>query len=182
MKTLLKKAKFYLFILVLLGSCTAIDNQKVTLSKEVLKDKIKGGWAGQTIGVTYGGPTEFRYRRRIIPDSVTISWPESGYCLRVFEIRPGLYDNIYMDLTFVDIFERYGIDAPVDSFANAFANADYSLWHANQASRYNILNGTMPPESGHWLNNPHADDIDFQIKADFAGLMSPRYAKYGICS
>jgi hypothetical protein len=31
----------------------------------------------------------------------------------------------------------------------------------------------MPPESGHWLNNPHADDIDFQIEADFAGIMSP---------
>jgi hypothetical protein len=31
----------------------------------------------------------------------------------------------------------------------------------------------MPPQSGHWLNNPHADDIDFQIEADFAGLMSP---------
>ena len=25
----------------------------------------------------------------------------------------------------------------------------------------------MPPMSGHWLNNPHADDIDYQIEADF---------------
>ncbi|MGB7295503.1 MAG: hypothetical protein WBC70_07925 [Candidatus Aminicenantales bacterium] len=40
-------------------------------------------------------------------------------------------------------------------------------------TRYNILNGFAPPQSGHWLNNPHADDIDFQIEADFAGLMSP---------
>ena len=31
----------------------------------------------------------------------------------------------------------------------------------------------MPPQSGHWLQNPHAEDIDFQIEADFAGLMSP---------
>jgi hypothetical protein len=30
-----------------------------------------------------------------------------------------------------------------------------------------------PPASGNWRNNPHADDIDFQIEADFAGLMSP---------
>ncbi|MCK4464532.1 MAG: ADP-ribosylglycohydrolase family protein, partial [Bacteroidales bacterium] len=57
--------------------------------------------------------------------------------------------------------------------AKAFANAEYMLWHANQAARYNILNGIDPPESGHWTNNPHADDIDFQIEADFAGLMSP---------
>ena len=32
------------------------------------------------------------------------------------------------------------IDA-VDSFAIAFATADYNLWHANQAARYNILHG-----------------------------------------
>ena len=53
--------------------------------------------------------------------------------------------------------DRLGLDAPVDSFAVAFANAGYVLWHANQAARYNILNGIMPPESGHWKNNPHYD-------------------------
>ena len=31
----------------------------------------------------------------------------------------------------------------------------------------------MPPESGHWLNNPHANDLDYQIEADYAGLMAP---------
>jgi hypothetical protein len=31
----------------------------------------------------------------------------------------------------------------------------------------------MPPESGHWKYNPHADCIDYQIEADFAGIMSP---------
>jgi len=78
-----------------------------------------------------------------------------------------------MDLAFVDVFEKEGLDAPVASHARAYANAEYRLWHANQAGRYNILNGIEPPKSGHWLNNPHADDIDFQIEADFAGLMSP---------
>ena len=36
-----------------------------------------------------------------------------------------------------------------------------------------MLNGLSPPESGHWINNPAADDIDFQIEADFIGLMAP---------
>src|SRR5678815_2941719 len=65
-----------------------------------------------------------------------------------------------MDLTFVDVFEKYGLDAPVDSFANAFAHAGYMLWHANQAGRYNILHGIKAPQSGYWKNNPHADCID----------------------
>ena len=38
------------------------------MSKDELMDKVKGGWAGQTIGVTFGGPTEFRYRGTFIQD------------------------------------------------------------------------------------------------------------------
>lgn len=143
-----------------------------TISLKVLKDKIKGGWAGQTIGVTYGGPTEFKYNGTMIQDYQPIIWYD-GYLKKTMEETPGLYDDIYMDLTFVEVFERLGLDAPVDSFAYSFARAGYKLWHANQAARYNILNGMKAPESGHWLNNPHADDIDYQIEADFSGLMSP---------
>ena len=44
----------------LLFAAINLHAQKMTtLSKDVLKDKIKGGWAGQTIGVTFGGPYEF---------------------------------------------------------------------------------------------------------------------------
>lgn len=143
-----------------------------TLSKDTLLDKIKGGWAGQTIGCSYGGPTEFVYRGTMIQDYVPVTW-EKGCVKRLFERWPSLYDDIYMDLTFVKVFDRIGLDAPADSFAVAFANAGYHLWHANQAARYNILHGIMPPQSGHWLNNPHADDIDYQIEADYAGLMCP---------
>src|SRR5690606_1072687 len=49
----------------------------------------------------------------------------------------------------------------------------YPLWHANQAARYNIINGIGGDRSGHWKHNPHADDIDYQIESDFAGLMNP---------
>ncbi len=166
-------------MLVLLSVTSACAQKKtktlpaeVTLSKETLLDKIKGGWAGQTIGCTYGGPTEFRYNGTMIQDYVPIEWPD-GYINWYMDAVPGLYDDVYMDLTFVEVFNRLGLDAPVEEFALAFANAEYPLWHANQAARYNILQGIMPPESGHWLNNPHADDLDYQIEADFAGLMSP---------
>ncbi len=142
------------------------------ISKEKLKDKIKGGWAGQTIGCSFGGPTEFNYQQTIIHDHIPIKWNEK-VMKWWYDNEPGLYDDIYMDLTFVQVFEEKGLDAPAKEFALAFANADYMLWHANQAARYNILNGIMPPKSGHWLYNPHSEDIDFQIEADFAGLMSP---------
>jgi hypothetical protein len=146
--------------------------ESITLTKEELLNKVKGGWAGQVIGVTYGGPTEFRYLAKMVPDSVALKWSNESVKWW-YDNFPGLYDDIYMDLTFVDVFAKEGIDAPAKSHALAFANADYMLWHANQAARYNILNGIMPPQSGNWKYNMHADDIDFQIEADFAGLMSP---------
>jgi len=150
----------------------ALYSSEIQIDKNTLQDKIKGGWAGQVIGCTYGGPTEFRYCGTMIQDYTPIPWDENRMKW-YFDNAPGLYDDVYMDLTFVEVFEREGLDAPAIAHANAFANAEYKLWHANQAARYNILNGIKPPESGYWENNPHSEDLDFQIEADFAGLMSP---------
>lgn len=156
------------------GSLMGKENpvKTVSLSIQQLADKIKGGWAGKTIGCTYGGPVEFMYNGTIIQDYIPIKWPD-GAIKRYYDTSPGLYDDVYMDLTFVEAFERWGLDVPVDSVAKAFATAGYPLWHANQVSRNNILQGIKPPASGNWQNNPHADDIDYQIEADYAGLMSP---------
>lgn len=166
-------------LVVLLGGCAVSpkDNpaipESLRIRKDVLLDKIKGGWAGQTIGCSYGGPTEFRFKGTMVQDYVPIEWNDH-YIKSWFDNFPGLFDDVYMDLTFVSVFDRLGLDAPADSFAVAFANAEYVLWAANQMARYNVLHGIMPPASGHWLNNPHADDIDYQIEADYSGLMSPR--------
>jgi hypothetical protein len=151
------------------------QGETVRISKADLQDKIRGGWAGQVIGCTYGGPTEFQWNGTMIGDHVPIPWDDTRM-LWYYENAAGLYDDVYMDLTFVDVFEKHGLDAHDTLHALAFARAEYPLWHANQAARYNILNGMMPPASGHWKNNPHADDIDFQIEADFAGLMAPGMA------
>jgi hypothetical protein len=150
----------------------AVSGQRIELTRTELLDKIKGGWAGQVIGCTFGGPTEFRYPGAMIQDYETIPWDDTIIARR-FERSPGLYDDVYMDLTFVEVMAREGLDAPAAKHAQAFAHAPYPLWHANQAARYNILNGLLPPDSGHWTNSPHADDIDFQIEADFAGLTCP---------
>ena len=146
--------------------------QTETITKADLMDKIKGGWAGQVIGCAYGGPTEFCYRGVMIPDERELEYP-AGHLKYFYDKIPTLYDDIYMDLTFVEVLREKGLKATPEDFGVAFANRDYGLWHANQAARYNVLHGIMPPESGHWLNNPHADCIDYQIESDFAGLMSP---------
>ena len=174
MKNTIIRNVIILCILLTVNSCKTGDDQEgyFSMPHDTLKDKIMGAWALQTIGVTYGGPTEFRYRKEIMPDSVELNWTDTTLYHWMTRI-PGLYDDIYMDLTFVDVLEKEGMGAPASAFGTAYAEAEYWLWHANQQGRYNILHGIMPPESGHWLNNPHADDIDFQIEADFAGIMNP---------
>lgn len=74
----------HLVILSALAGMACTDKQnravpvEVTMTKAKLFDKIKGGWAGQTIGCTYGGPTEFRYPGTMIQDYIPINWPD-GY-------------------------------------------------------------------------------------------------------
>ena len=168
----MRKHHLLLLSVLLLFVLPLCARPKLTLSRNVLFDKIKGGWAGQTIGCAYGGPTEFCYRGVTIPDDVEIKYPEH-HLQWFYDHSPGLFDDVYMDLTFVEVFSKEGLDASAESMAKAFAYAPYPLWHANQQARYNIMQGLMPPASGFWKNNPHADCIDYQIESDFAGLMSP---------
>ena len=57
-------------LLVLLTACSSAPTvpygQTVKMDDATLMDKIRGGWYGQTIGCTYGGPTEFKYKGGII--------------------------------------------------------------------------------------------------------------------
>ncbi len=154
------------------GSDISDPSEAVVITKEELRDRIKGAWAAQTIGVTFGAPIEFQYNSTMVQDNQRIEWNDSSLAVQ-FRNKPGTYDDIYMDLTFMQVIEDNGINATAEQYAQAIGGATYKLWFANQMARYNIQNGLTPPQSGHWLNNPCADDIDFQIEADFAGLMSP---------
>jgi len=129
-------------------------------------DKMKAGWVGQMAGVGWGGPTEFCWRGRIIPEDKMPKWePEM--------INQFGQDDIYVEMTFMRSLELYGFDASIRQAGIDFANSGYALWHANTYGRENLRSGIAPPDSGHPEFNKHADDIDYQIEADYAGLISP---------
>lgn len=144
----------------------------VTISKNELHNRISGGWAGQTIGAAFGSYINSTENDVLLSDHDTIILPD-GYLFKTFQNIQSLYDDVYRDLTFVQVIDSVGLEATASTFANAYAYTERVSGYAHQTVRYNILKGVGPPDSGHWLNNPHADDIDFQIEADFAGLMSP---------
>jgi len=117
------------------------------------------------IGVTYGAPTEFRAKCRIYED--TITWTPK-------DIKGTLgQDDLYVQLTFMESMDQFGIDAPAKKYQELFAKAGYHLWCANMQARKNYFDSIFPPASGNPENNFRADDIDFQIEADYIGFMCP---------
>jgi hypothetical protein len=82
-------------------------------------------------------------------------------------------DDIYVEMTFLRTMELFGLDCSIRQAGIDFANSRYPLWHANAAGRDNLRRGIAPPDSGHPRFNQHADDIDYQIEADFSGLIAP---------
>ncbi|MCX6221126.1 MAG: ADP-ribosylglycohydrolase family protein [Bacteroidia bacterium] len=154
-----------LTLLALLLSCSKPDPTIRTITPDVLKDKIAGGWAGKIIGVTYGAPTEFRAMGHTFEDS--IHWTPKD------AIGALTQDDLYVQLTFLMTMDQFGIDAPAKKYQELFAKSGYMLWHANAQSRKNYFDSIFPPRSGAPEFNFHANDIDFQIEADYIGFMSP---------
>ena len=144
-----------------------LDSAEQRLDLSVLEDKIRGGWAGQMIGVTYGAPTEFQYLERLVPEENIPPWsPE--------RVHGALdQDDLYVDVTLAEVLDEHGLDATTEDFGELFRRAGYRLWHANLAARRALRRGVPATESGTPRYNVHANDIDFQIEADFIGLMTP---------
>jgi len=135
------------------------------LTRAVLQDKIKGGWAGQMIGVSYGAPTEFRAQGKILEGE--LKWSPDRVENSIHQ------DDLYVEMTMAAVMDRLGLAATCEQFGEAFKDSKYGLWHANAAARRALNQGIKAPMSGHPRYNVHANDIDFQIEADFIGLMTP---------
>jgi len=135
------------------------------ISRAVLLDKIKGGWAGQMIGVAYGAPTEFKSNGKI--GEWVLPWTEGMLENTIHQ------DDLYVEMTFAKVMDDFGLEAITPQYGEAFKNSKYHLWHANAGARRALNQGVSAPWSGHPKYNFHANDIDFQIEADFIGLMCP---------
>lgn len=146
---------------------TKVDVPEVRLAVNVYRDKMMAGWLGQMVGVTWGFPTEFKYLGKMILETEVPAWTP--------EMINGAFgqDDLYVEMTFLKTLQDYGLNASARQAGIDFANSEYELWHANDAGRNNLRKGIAPPDSGHPQFNVHADDIDYQIEADFAGLISP---------
>ncbi|HOC00745.1 MAG TPA: ADP-ribosylglycohydrolase family protein [Verrucomicrobiota bacterium] len=166
------KGQRALGVLLLAGILSAAhgassDTQFLRLPVKEYRDKMKGGWIGQIAGVSWGAPTEFKWQDKIIPADQMPAW------------RPSMIndafgqDDLYVEMTFLRSLEEYGIDVSIRQAGIDFANSGYPLWCANNAGRTNLRRGVAPPDSGHPQFNKCPNDIDYQIEADYSGLIAP---------
>jgi hypothetical protein len=153
---------FCLAASVAAGQSTSI--REISLAE--LRDRIEGGWAGQIIGVSFGAPTEFRSLGKIIETPLP-EWTPDRVGNAIAQ------DDLYVDMTFAKVLDDKGLDATTADFGAMFREARYALWHANLAARRALKRGVAAELAGTPKYNAHANDIDFQIEADFIGLMAP---------
>ncbi len=151
----------------MLGAAGAAEPpREQVISRAAFRDRLRGGWAGQMVGVSFGSIYEFRSNGRTIEGPLRVWKPE-------FVDNSLDQDDIYVEMTFLRTLERHGLGASHRQAGRDFRDSKYQLWHANMAARENLRQGIFPPRSGHPRYNPHADDIDFQIEADLFGLIAP---------
>lgn len=150
---------------------------ETTYRKLLLKDyrdKMKGAWLGQIAGVTWGAPTEFKFNDQIIPTEKVPVWKPAmiNECFS--------QDDLYVEMTFLRTLEQYGLSVSIRQAGIDFANSRYPLWCANRAGRSNLRRGIAPPDSSHPKFNSRANDIDYQIEADYSGIIAPGLPQFAI--
>ena len=160
----MKKLLYCVAIAYLLVSCRSKDYR--TISMDEYRDRMMAAWIGQMAGVGWGGPTEFKYNGEIIPLDQVPEWHNE--MINCFG-----QDDLYVEMTFLGSLEKYGIECSIIDAGIDFANSEYLLWGANFEGRLNMQRGLAPPASSHPWFHKGADFIDYQIEADFSGIIAP---------
>lgn len=161
------RGKFFSFCLASALATVAVQAASRTITVKEYRDKMAAGWAGQIVGVCVGAPTEFKWGDKIIPLESVPTW------------KPAMIndafgqDDLYVEMTFLRTLEEYGLECSIRQAGIDFANSEYPLWCANDAGRKNLRKGIAPPDSSHPQFNKCPNDIDYQIEADFSGLIAP---------
>ena len=164
-------------LVVLTTICTSCTDNKVQyrrLPVKVYRDKMKAGWIGQIVGVSWFAPTEFRYREQIIPLENVPIW-KTETINEAFN-----QDDLFVEMTFLRSLEEYGLDVSIRQAGIDFANTEYWLACANAEGRKNLRAGIAPPDASHPQFNVRSCDIDYMIESDYAGLIAPGLPNVGI--
>ena len=110
------------------------------MSKAVFEDKVRGGWAGQMIGVSYGAPTEFRSNGKIIEGNLQGTWTDARATENAID-----QDDLYVEMTFAHVMDTVGLDATTADYGEAFKNSKYRALARQRGARRSLNRGRSRP-------------------------------------
>lgn len=137
------------------------------VSREELRDRVYGGWAGTLIGGIEGLVHEFKYNE------------EPAAALPDFDFLPGgarTDDDNDFEWTHLWFADREGtLKLPYERLAAIWrANMNTGLWVANKRARELMEQGMVPPDTGSQANNEHAwYNLSGQFCVESYGLIAP---------
>lgn len=161
-----KSSFLSLILLVLLTTCRSKQPQVLTIQVSEYESKLKAAWIGQMVGVGWAAVTEYKWIGDLIPEDKVPVW-EPGM------VNQYEQDDLYVEMNFMGSMETYGIDVPIRCAGIDFANTGFGLAAANDCARENLRAGIAPPASSHPRFNMNCEDIDYQIEADYSGIIAP---------
>ena len=101
-----RRAATVLAICCVAVSCGQTTKNQRSIELEVLEDKVRGGWAGQMIGVSFGEPTEFKYLGEDHPRGGASRVERRSWCGALDQ------DDLYVDMTFAAVLDDKGSTPP----------------------------------------------------------------------
>lgn len=159
---------FLIVALVLTGFAPREDADS-SITIEQLRSKIEGAWVGHAIGTTLAIQTFYDFEGSILPDYCPLQIASVGKSMSDY---PGQYTSLLLDAALLTALSNHESQDLQDAFGHAVQSIPYSLPHSIQLYRYSQLH-ELPVDKTHWLQNPHANDLDFFYTADLVGLMFP---------
>lgn len=153
-------------LLLVIGAANSNAAETRTISSAELRDRIRGGWAGQMIGDIQGLPFEFRYKDE--PGPLPDFTPNLPICRSD--------DDTDIEWVHLHLMNRLGTaKAPYPDLARQWVRSmNQKIWVSNKKARELMGQGIIPPWTSHPALNPHARyNLSGQFCAEMYGFVAP---------
>ena len=176
----------YQRVICTIAEATAATTREITRNE--LKNKIRGYWLGQLTGNYFGFPFELLYIQDPVPVDVDKFYTERnngdlkiktdwrGNMDHQVRDRRGAPSDDDHDLEFLTLHavEKYGLDITYDEIAPLLdKHVKRMVWVSTEHAVKAIRNGAMPPSTGTKQNNPYWHDLMASISTEIWGSFYP---------
>ncbi|MCL2351078.1 MAG: ADP-ribosylglycohydrolase family protein [Firmicutes bacterium] len=131
------------------------------LSYEAYRDKVMGCWAGKNIGGVLGAPFEGRRRMNDV-----------SFYTQDLSAGPPPNDDLDLQIVWLTAAERYGRHVNASILGEYWLSYVTPNWVEYGTGKANLVNGLVPPMSGHFLNQ-YRNSCGCFIRSEIWACLAP---------